>query len=82
LKKSLLESNQYGFSNRIAFNTLLGISEKETLAELQLETEILKLQDKMIYPLSSSFTTSGNEAGRPEIDDSELSGSGERSRNE
>lgn len=82
LKKSLLESNQYGFSNRIAFNTLLGISEKETLAELQLETEILKLQDKMIYPLSSSFTTSGNEVGRPEIDDSELSGSGERSRNE
>lgn len=83
-RKALLESNQYGYSNRIAYNTLLGISERETLSELYLETEVLKLQDKMIYPLSSSFTTSGNpnDVGRPQIDDDELSDSGERTRNE
>ena len=83
-RQSLLESNQYGFANRIAYNTLLGISEQETLSELYLETEVLKLQDKMVYPLSSSFTTSGNpnEVGRPMVDDDELSDSGERTRNE
>ena len=47
-----------------------------------LENDILGLPDKMI-PLSSSYTQSGNdEGGRPEVPDDELSGSGERSRNE
>ena len=83
-RKSMLESCQYSFANRIAYNTLLGVSEKETLAQLYLETQVLKLQDSMVYPLTSSFTTtSSDEAGRPTLDDSEpISDSGERSRNE
>lgn len=86
LKESLLESCQYSFSNRLAYNTLNGIAEKDTLAMLNLEESILKLHEKMIYPLQSSYTQSGTETGevgegRPEEDPSELSPSGERSRN-
>ena len=92
LAKQMLESAQYGYSNRLAYGTLLGISEKEQLASIFLETEVLKLQDKMIYPLSSSFTSSGDGSredgytpetgqGRPKIDDDKLSPEGERSRN-
>jgi hypothetical protein len=38
---------------------LLGISEKETLAQNFLEENVLGLHDLMKYPLSSSFTSSG-----------------------
>lgn len=84
-RKAMLESCQYSFANRIAYNTLLGVSEKETLTQLYLETEVLKLQDKMVYPLSSSFTSTGDssEVGRPSLDDTEpISDSGDRSRNQ
>ena len=86
LKDSLLESCQYSYSNRLAYNTFLGISEKDTIAMMNLEESILKLHEKMIYPLQSSYTQSGSETGevgqgRPEEDPSELSPSGERSRN-
>lgn len=81
LKKDLLESCQYSFSNRLAYNTLNGIAEKDTLAMMALEEEVLKLHEKMIYPLQSSYTQSDNEAGRPQSPDEELSPSGERSRN-
>lgn len=90
LAKSLLESCQYSYSNRLAYNTLLGISEKDTLAMIYFETEVLKLQERMVYPLQSSFTsTSSTEdgytsevgQGRPKVDDKELSPEGERSRN-
>lgn len=81
LKKDLLESCQYSFSNRLAYNTLNGISEKDTLAMMELEENVLKLHEKMVYPLQSSYTQSDNEAGRPQTPDDELSPSGERSRN-
>lgn len=81
LKKDLLESCQYSFSNRLAYNTLNGISEKDTLAMMSLEEGVLKLHEKMIYPLQSSYTQSDNSVGRPEVPDAELSPSGERSRN-
>ncbi len=53
---------------------------------MNLEESILKLHEKMIYPLQSSYTQSGTEVGevgegRPEEDPSELSPSGERNRN-
>lgn len=60
LAKQLLESCQYGYNNKIAYNTLLGISERETIAQAYLEEEVLGLHDIMRYPLSSSFTSSGN----------------------
>ena len=87
LADSLLTSCQYGYSNRLAYGTLVGVSEKEQLAQIYLETEVLKLQDKMIYPLSSSFTTSNNGytpetgQGAPTKDDDELTPEGDASRN-
>ena len=85
---NMLTSCQYGYSNRLAYGTLIGISEKEQLAQIYLETEVLRLQDKMIYPLSSSFTTS-NDGYTPEVgqgaptkDDTELTPEGDRSRNQ
>lgn len=81
LRKDLLESCQYSFSNRLAYNTLNGVSEKDTLAMMHLEEEVLKLHEKMIYPLQSSYTQSDSSAGRPETPDEELTPSGERSRN-
>lgn len=82
VQATLLESCQYGFSNRLAYNTFNGVSERATIAMQLLENEILQMPEKMI-PLSSSYTQSGDkEGGRPEVPDDELSGSGERSRNE
>lgn len=82
VQATLLESCQYGFSNRLAYNTFNGVSEKATIAMQILENNILNLPDKMI-PLSSSYTQSGDtEGGRPTVPDDELSDSGERSRNE
>lgn len=82
LAEQLLTSCQYSFSNRLAYNTLLGISEKDTLAMIYFETEVLKLQDIMKYPLQSSYTASGEVGqGAPTKDDDDLTESGERARN-
>lgn len=88
LADSLLTSCQYGYSNRLAYGTLIGVSEKEQLTQIYLETEVFKLQEKMIYPLSSSFTTS-NDGYTPEVgqgaptkDDGDLTPEGDRSRNQ
>ena len=88
-RKSLLEANQYGFSYRLAYGTLLGFTEKQTMAQLKFETDILGLQNLMKYPLTSSFTSNGSEEekgqvgeGRPKTPDDQLSPSGERSRNQ
>ena len=81
LAESLLKSCQYSYSNRIAYNTLLGISEKETLAMLYFENEVLDLPNKMKYPLSSSYTLTDNEGGREQIPDDQLSPEGDRTRN-
>lgn len=80
----LLTSCQHSFSNRLAYNTFLGISEKATMAIEFLETNVLNLPGIMNHPLQSSYTTSNSnseEAGRPLTDDRELTDSGERSRN-
>ena len=83
LKASLLSSCQYSFSNRLAYNTFNGISEKTTMAMEFFETKVLDLPNVMNHPLQSSYTTSNanDEGGRPNIPDDELSPSGERSRN-
>lgn len=92
LYDQLLQSCQYSYSNRLALNTLLGISEKETIGMNFLENTVLKLPEIMKYPLQSSFTTSNNDntedgytteigQGRPSVPDDELSSEGDRSRN-
>lgn len=83
LKESLLSSCQYSFSNRMAYNTFNGISEKATMAMEFFENQVLHLPDVMIHPLQSSYTTSNTEdtGGRPQKDPDELTDSGDRSRN-
>ena len=87
-RESLLEANQYSYSYRLAYGTLLGFSERETMASLMFETNILGLQNLMQYPLQSSYTTSNDGTtgevgqGRDEIPVENLSPEGERSRNQ
>ena len=83
LQKSLLESCQYSFSNRMAYNTFNGISEKATMTMEFFENQVLNLPSLMTHPLQSSYTTAGgeDEGGRPQTPDDELTDSGERSRN-
>ena len=86
-RKTLLEAQQYGYSYRLAYGTLLGFTERQTMAALRFELDALGLQDIMIHPLVSSYTSTGETEkgqvgeGRPESDSGDLSPSGERSRN-
>lgn len=90
-RKEILEMNQYSYSMRLALGTLNGFSEKETLANLYFENEVLGLYGTMRYPLQSSFTSSGGETedgytnevgqGRPTVDPGELTPKGDASRN-
>lgn len=88
-RSSLLEACQYSYSYRLSLGTLYGISEKQTLASLHFEQDFLGLQNLMVHPLQSSYTSTGEttegtdpiNGGRPQTDDSELTDSGERSRN-
>lgn len=86
-RKTFLEGNQYSYSYRMALGTLMDVPEKQTMASLIFETQVLKLQELMQYPLQSSYTTSNDGEkgtvgeGAPEKDVTELSPEGERSRN-
>ncbi len=83
-RKNMLEAMEYSFSYRLAYGTLLGMSERDTMASLMFEQDILGLHRIMVNPLASSHTQSGNEegtVGRPETPDDQLSPSGDRSRN-
>lgn len=88
--EQLLKSCQYSFANRLAYNTLLGFSEKDTLAMAFFENDVLGLPDIMRYPLQSSYTQGGNTEdgytsetgqGAPKKDDDDLTESGDRMRN-
>lgn len=84
-REAMLESNQYSFQSRLSLGTLYGMSERDTLASIHFEQELLGLQNLMIYPLQSSYTTSGDgldQGGRPQTPDEELTDSGERTRNQ
>lgn len=85
-RKNMLESAQYGFQ-KLAYNTLNGISELDTLALNFLEQECLGITDKLV-PLKSSYTSSSNDQvsgevgqGAPTKDDGELTDEGDKSRN-
>lgn len=83
--EKLIESNQYSYSYRLAYGTLMGFTEKQTMAQLWFETQVLNLQDMMKYPLQSSYTQSGTEGevgqGAPEKPVEDLSPEGEKARN-
>lgn len=82
-RDTLLSSGQNGFAVRMALNTLNGFSEKETLAALHFENEILGLNDLMV-PLSTSYTQSGSSEigqGAPKKKEEDLTEEGQRSQN-
>lgn len=81
-RKAILESCQNGLPNKILYNTLNGVSEKETLAMNFLEEDCLQLSSKL-KALSTSYTQSGNnDNGKPEKDQSELSDEGLKTRDQ
>lgn len=73
-RKAILESCQNGLPNKLLYNTLNGVSEKDTLAMNFLEETCLSLTSKLV-PLSTSYTQSSN-GGKEELDESELSDEG------
>ncbi len=82
-RKAMLEAMEYSYSYRLAYGTLIDMSERDTMAMLNFEQNVLGLQNLMVHPLNSSHTQSGTgEVGAPEKDPTELSPSGDRSRNQ
>ena len=78
-KEQLLTAAQNGFPTVLAYGACNGYSEKDTIALNNLEANILGITD-MFKPLSTSYTQSNNEGGRPKTPDDELSESGDRTR--
>lgn len=67
-KKSILESCQNGLPNKILYNTLNGVSEKDTLAMNFLEESCLNLSEKF-KPFSTSYTQSGTSTTEKDVTD-------------
>ena len=93
LRKSLLEGAQFGLPNQLLINNLNQITEKQTMALNFLEQSCLGINN-LFKPMSSSYTQTGNvkdttttdtdpiTGGAPKKDDSEISESGDRMRNQ
>ena len=83
-QKELLTAAQNGLPMSFTYNALNGISEKDTMALLQIQ-ESLGIPDKL-KPLSTSYTQSGTSGevgqGRPQKDTGDLGESGDRMRNQ
>lgn len=78
-KEDMLKAGQYSLPTKLAYMTLNGFSEKDTLALTYLEADVLKLQDILKYPLNSSFinpisNTDPVTGGRPKDDVQTTSG--------
>ena len=88
----MLTAAQNGLPMSLTYNTLNGMSEKDTMAMLQLQ-EILNIPD-ILKPLSTSYTQGSDSSGtgisssgapsggRPTEDTGDLSDSGDRMRNQ
>jgi hypothetical protein len=79
-RSELLEDAQYSLPTKLAIMSLSGINPIDALALNHLEENILKLNEKFVYPLNSSYTVSADEGGRPTLDDDEISDDGDSSR--
>lgn len=79
-KESLQKDLNYGFVSALAINSLNGFSELDTLSLNFLERDILQLDQKFV-PLQTASTQSGtSESGAPEKSDTELTDSGDETR--
>jgi hypothetical protein len=65
----LSKMNDKGWSTKHVIDNVAGVSWESYLEQTLYETDELKLQEK-IKPYQSSFTLNGNEAGRPNSDNS------------
>ena len=79
LKEDFLKAAQNGLPTKLAYMSLNNFSEQDTMSLNKLE-EALDIPN-IFRPLNTSYTQSG-EAGRPQVDDDELSDSGDRTRNQ
>ena len=66
LQKQYFSGAQYGYS-KIFAGVALGIKQSEMINLLNFENDILSLSEKMV-PLQSSFTSTTNQSGRPQLD--------------
>lgn len=81
LRDQLLQDAQYGLPTKLSIMAINGIDQLQAMSLNHLEEDILQLADKFDKPLSSSFTSSGNEeGGRPTSSDNDLTDDGEASR--
>ena len=78
-RKEMLENAQYGLPSKLSVMVLSGIDELSILSMNYLEENILNLSERFDSPLSSSFTTSNSEGGRPTSNPDELTDAGEAS---
>lgn len=84
-QKEMLTASQNGLPMAFTYNSLNGMSEKDTMALIQLQ-DALGVPD-ILKPLSTSYTQTGGDSGsvgpgRPEKDTGDLSESGDRTRNQ
>ena len=79
-KESLQKDLNYGFVSALAINSLNGFSELDTLALNFLEQDVLQLHEKFV-PYKTASTQSGDsEGGAPEKSTTEISDSGDETR--
>ena len=70
-----------GMSVKMEYMSLLGFSPLKALSKEYLENKILKLQEKWIYPLQSSYTQNGeNKSGGQEKSVTDLTDEGDKTR--
>lgn len=75
--EELLKKAQYSLPAKLSVMSLNGLDPLDVMALNHLEENVLKLSEKFINPLNSSYTSSG---GRPSLRDDEISEDGESSR--
>lgn len=79
-RKELLTAAQNGLPTKLAYNSLNGFSELDTMSLNYLEENILELSDKL-RPLQTSYTQSSDTGpGRPTLDDTEITDTTDASR--
>ena len=70
-----------GVPNKLMMCASIGADPLQTLSSAYVENTILELHNQFV-PLQTSYTQSGNDAGRPQKDESELTDSGLQTRDD
>lgn len=81
LRESFQKDLQYDSSKMLFINALDGISELDTLSIAFLANDVLDLKNKFVPLTSANTVSSTDQAGAPEISDTQISDEGDKSRN-